>query len=63
MSSSAEGGGSPSGRSSMKARALKSSAALCGGMLFAMPTAMPEEPFARRLEGCRQDAGSDSLPS
>ncbi len=37
---------------------------LCGGMLVAMPTAMPEDPFTSRL-GARvgSTAGSSSLPS
>ncbi len=29
--------------------AVHSSSALCGGILVAMPTAMPDEPFARRF--------------
>ena len=44
--------------------ASQSSAALCGGIVVAMPTAMPDEPLARRLgKAPGRTTGSSSLPS
>ena len=49
---------------SMKAQvASTASARLCGGMLVAMPTAMPDEPLTRRFgkrEGKTAGSASDS---
>ena len=53
-----------SGLSNMCKHASKTSVRLCGGMLVAIPTAMPEEPFIRRfgiLVG--NTSGISSVPS
>ena len=42
-------GNEPIGRAAIQASAASSSPALCGGIEVAMPTAMPAEPFTRRL--------------
>lgn len=52
-----------SGRSMKATQALMISVRLCGGMLVAMPTAMPEEPFTSRfgtLVGSTDGSVSDS---
>ena len=53
-----------SGASIRSIAASISSAALCGGIEVAMPTAMPCEPLASRLGNAPgRTIGSDSLPS
>ena len=51
-------------RAARSRQASTTSDRLCGGMLVAMPTAMPEEPFSSRF-GTRDGStvGSRSLPS
>ena len=53
-----------SGFFSMARHASTTSPRLCGGMLVAIPTAMPEEPFTRRFGNfAGNTSGSFSLPS
>ena len=63
-SSSTEGRAAPVERPAIQARAESSSPALCGGMLVAMPTAMPDAPLASRFgNAAGSTTGSESLPS
>ena len=53
-----------SGFASSVRQASITSPRLCGGMLVAMPTAMPEEPFTSRFgKRAGRISGSCSLPS
>ena len=64
ISSSTVGRAAVGARPAIQARAASSSPALCGGMLVAMPTAMPAAPLASRFgKAAGRTTGSLSLPS